>query len=393
MTYQYNRQHKELTPDTLLNSGLYMKINFDQARQIAGTIDENTGPIIGYEYIRGYEWYGEIRPNKLVNVSILGTGIDERSQPFVTYQKEGDKTSKQYTEAFWNSDMQDVEGIYVLSPQGKMILENEKNVMELSVDPESHLSKVPVEVVNKILVNNNPHYVNRYQKSVASPLSTRSVNGGRKRCKRSKKNKNTNKHRRNKKQTKRRSRGGAAPPPGYISRNERTDDDAVNHPMIVRLRNVVSDGTVNAVSQSLLRAYTDYEVVSDVYLSTSNPHDGYGYGENYFIAIEDLTQEYLQTITREDFLRLYEIIGPILNDSEGHVSQNIQRLNSDERLIAAERIRMGDVYEREIRRAKIILGDTYDLARESLFSSVGGKRKHRKVKKTRKRKRSLKRRA
>ena len=99
--------------------------------------------------------------------------------------------------------MQDVEGIYVLSPQGKMILENEKNVMELSVDPESHLSKVPVEVVNKILVNNNPHYVNRYQKSVASPLSTRSVNGGRKRCKRSKKNKNTNKRRRNKKQTKR----------------------------------------------------------------------------------------------------------------------------------------------------------------------------------------------
>ena len=51
MTYQYNRQHKELTPDTLLNSGLYMKINFDQARDLAGTIDENTRPIIGYEYL------------------------------------------------------------------------------------------------------------------------------------------------------------------------------------------------------------------------------------------------------------------------------------------------------------------------------------------------------
>lgn len=395
MTYHYNRQHKELTPDTLLNSGLYMKINFDQAREIAGAIDENTGPIIGYEYIRGYEWYGKNRPDKLVNVSILGTGIDERSQPFVTYQREGDDTPKRYSETFWNSDMQHVGGIYVLSPQGKMILENEKEVMDLSVNPKYQFSKVPVEMVNKILVNNNPHYVNKKKKPLAAPLSEISVKGGKRRSTRSKKNRKQSKRRENNKRTTRRSRGGVARPPGYISRNERTDDDAVNHPMIVRLRNVISDGTVNAVSQSLLRAYTDYEVVSDVYLSTSNPHDGYGYGENYFIAIEDLTQEYLQTITREEFLRLYGIIGPILNDSEGHVSQNIQRLNSDERLIAAERIRMGDVYEREIRRATIILGDTYDLARESFFSSVGGKRKskhkHRKVKKSRKGKQTRKR--
>ena len=206
MTYRYNRQHKELTSDTLLNSGLYMKINFDQAREIAGAIDENTGPIIGYEYIRGYEWNGKTRPDKLVNVSILGTGIDERSQPFVTYQREGDDTPKRYSETFWNSDMQHAGGIYVLSPQGKMILENEKNVMELSVDPESHLSKVPVEMVNKILVNNNPHYVNRKKKPYTAPLSEASAKGGKRRSTRSKKNRKKSKRRRNKKRKTRRSR-------------------------------------------------------------------------------------------------------------------------------------------------------------------------------------------
>ena len=206
MTYHYNRQHKELTPDTLLNSGLYMKINFDQAREIAGAIDENTGSIIGYEYIRGYEWYGKNRPDKLVNVSILGTGIDERSQPFVTYQREGDDTPKRYSETFWNSDMQHAEGIYVLSPQGKMILENEKEVMDLSVNPKYHFSKVPVEMVNKILVNNNAHYVNKKKKPLAATLSEPSAKGGKRRSTRSKKNRKKSKRRGNKKRKTRRSR-------------------------------------------------------------------------------------------------------------------------------------------------------------------------------------------
>ena len=67
---------------------------------------------------------------------------------------------------FTTDNNTDKDGIYILSPEGEARMKEENEVMKASIDSKSRMSKLPVEMLNMILSNNNPVYVNKKNKII-----------------------------------------------------------------------------------------------------------------------------------------------------------------------------------------------------------------------------------
>lgn len=173
---------KAITLDLLLNSGMFTKINFNQALALtkANAMDENSSPIEGYNYNKELKMDKYTFPSQLESIKILGSNKDNRSQHYVIYVVDKTNETKTVYSEFWNNDMDTQDGIYVLSPHGKSILEQEETVIDGYNNPKNNISKLPIEMINNILANNNPIYVNKQR--TALPLEPQSnKQGGKKR--------------------------------------------------------------------------------------------------------------------------------------------------------------------------------------------------------------------
>ena len=203
-----------------------------------------------------------------------------------------------------------------------------------------------------------------------------SVGGSIKKSKKSKKNKRT-KNKKTKK-NKRIRKGGALPP--NQRPEQRNEDDARNHPVLVQLNNTIADDTHTNITRSFLKAYLNYNILLNVYLSTPTPEEGYNYAENYFIELESRVEDYLRTIDSGQVSDFYETFSRA-TDIDNHnsaVNRHMRRLNEDPSLINERRLDRGLVYFEEIRRIRQVITDI-----NRIVSAVGGKR--RKKSKTRRR--------
>ena len=212
--------------------------------------------------------------------------------------------------------------------------------------------------------------------------------------KKSRKHKKSRKSKRSKtKKTKRIRKGGVSSP------NQRTwqrnEDDGRNHPVILQLVRTIASDTHTNITRSFLRAYINYDILLNVYLSTPTPEEGYNYAQNYFIALEIMYTDYLRTIVDTDEVRdFYETFSPAidLDNPNSAVNRHMRRLNEDRVLIDEGRNNRGLAYYEEIRRLREVITSINENNR--LVSDVGGKRskksktrrrvKKRKNKKTRK---------
>jgi len=191
-----SKSNKQITSDILLNSGVYMKVDFKQMLKKIETIDENTPYIEGYKYTPSYSWNNIIVPDNIQNIRIVGSRKDNRSITQIKYiTNNGEEV--EVDEIFWSNDIKDKDGVYVLSPEGEARMKEENEVMNASIDSKSRMSKLPVEMVNMILSNNNPVYVNKKRK----PLTNISKKGGKYYKKSTRRNKNK-KNKKSKKNTK-----------------------------------------------------------------------------------------------------------------------------------------------------------------------------------------------
>ena len=208
--------------------------------------------------------------------------------------------------------------------------------------------------------------------------------------KKSRKHKKSRKSKRSKtKKTKRIRKGGVSSP--HQSVQQRNEDDAINHPIIVNLDRSIENDTHTKITHNFLRAYVNYNILLNVYMSTPTPEEGYNYAANYFIALEDRVQDYLRTVDTDKVRDFYETFSHAidLDNPNSAVNRNMRRLNQDRLLINERRSDRGLAYFEEIRRLRQIITEI-----NRIVSAVGGKRskksktrrrvKKRKNKKTRK---------
>ena len=99
---------KAITLDLLLNSGMFTKINFNQALALtnANAMDENSSPIEGYNYNKELKMDKYTFPSQLESIKILGSNKDNRSQPYVIYVVVKTNETKTVYSEFWNNDME-----------------------------------------------------------------------------------------------------------------------------------------------------------------------------------------------------------------------------------------------------------------------------------------------
>lgn len=153
------------TSDILLNSGIYMKVDFKQMLKKIETIDKNTPYIEGYTCIPSYYWNNIIVSDTVQNIKIVGSRKDSRSIILIKYiTNTGEEV--EVDKMFWSNNNTDKDGIYILSPEGEARMKEENEVMKASIDSKSRMSKLPVEMLNMILSNNNPVYVNKKNKII-----------------------------------------------------------------------------------------------------------------------------------------------------------------------------------------------------------------------------------
>lgn len=204
-----------------------------------------------------------------------------------------------------------------------------------------------------------------------------SVGGSIKKSKKSKKNKRT-KNKKTKKNKKIRKGGVPPPPPNQLTR-QRNENDARNHPVLVQLNNTIANDTHTNITLSFLKAYINYDIILNVYLSTPTAEEGYNYAENYFIELESRVQDYLGTIDPHQVSDFYETFtrATNLNNHNSAVNRHMRRLNDDPSLINEGRDDRGLVYFEEICRIRQVITEINSRV------NVGGRR--RKKSKTRRR--------
>ena len=209
-------------------------------------------------------------------------------------------------------------------------------------------------------------------------MNNNSVGGSIKKSKKSKKNKRT-KNKKTKKNKKIR-KGGVAPPPNQRTW-QRNEDDARNHPVLVQLDSTIANNDTHTnITRSFLRAYVNYDILLNVYLSTPTPEEGYNYAENYFIELESRVQDYLRTIDNDKVREFYETFYHAidLDNPNSAVNRHMRTLNEERDLIDERRFDRGLAYYEEIRRLRQVITEI-----NRIVSAVGGRR--RKKSKTRRR--------
>jgi hypothetical protein len=207
-------------------------------------------------------------------------------------------------------------------------------------------------------------------------MNNNSVGGSIKKSKKSKKNKRT----KNKKTKKnKRIRKGGVPPPSQRTW-QRNEDDAKNHPVLVQINNTIADDTHTNITLSFLRAYVNYDILLNVYLSTPTPEEGYNYAANYFSELESRVQNYLRTIDNDKVLEFYETFYHAidLDNPNSAANRQMRRLNEDRFLVDEGRTNRGLAYYEEISRLRQVITEI-----NRIVSAVGGRR--RKKSKTRRR--------
>ena len=202
--------------------------------------------------------------------------------------------------------------------------------------------------------------------------------------------KKSRKSRRSKTKKTKRIRKGGVPPPNQRTW-QRNEDDARNHPVLVQLDSTIASDTHTNITRSFLKAYINYNILLNVYLSTPTPEEGYNYAANYFIELESRVEDYLRTIESDKVRDFYETLSRAidLDNPNSAANRNMRRLNEDRFLIDERRVDRGLAYFEEIRRLRQVITDI-----NRIVSDVGGKRskksktrrrvKKRKNKKTRK---------
>lgn len=185
--------------------------------------------------------------------------------------------------------------------------------------------------------------------------------GGKKKSRKSKRSKT--------KKTKKIRKGGVSSP--HQSVQQRNEDDAINHPIIVNLDRSIENDTHTKITRNFLKAYVNYSILLNVYMSTPTPEEGYNYAANYFIALEDRVEDYLRTIdtfqVRDFYETFYRAID--LDNPNSAVNRNMRRLNQDRILINEGRADRGLAYFEEIRRLRQIITEI-----NRMVNAVGGKR-------------------
>ena len=193
------------------------------------------------------------------------------------------------------------------------------------------------------------------------------------------------KHAKKSRKTKRIKKGGVPPPTQRTW--QRNEDNARNHPVLVELDSTIANDTHTNITRSFLKAYVNYDILLNVYLSTPTPEEGYNYAANYFIELESRVEDYLRTIESDKVRDFYETLSPAidLDNPNSAANRNIRRLNEERFLIDERRVDRGLVYSEEIRRLQQIINDI-----NRIVSAVGGKRSKKSKTRRRVKKRSNK---
>jgi hypothetical protein len=171
---------KQMTSDFLLNSGYYIKVNFQQMLAQLGNIDENTPHIEGFKYTPSYRLNNKNTIEIIRPVKIIGTYIPRTSPVIVYIDDRGEKN--EWEEELWSNNPKSKDGIYILSPELQKRWSEEDAVMRGAIDKKSSLSKLPTDMINTILSKNNNLYVKQQYNPYAPqqpnrrPLETLSIN-------------------------------------------------------------------------------------------------------------------------------------------------------------------------------------------------------------------------
>ena len=186
-----------MTSDFLLNSGYYVKVDFQQLVNQINKMDENTPHIEGYKYTPSYNFSNVSSPEIVRPVKILETQSQNRNNPVIVYVD--DRGKKFETEEdLWSNNPESKDGIYILSPEIQNRWKEEEVIFDQATNKRSLISKLPNDTINKILSKNNPLYV-RQKQSTRSPLKLISNNKNKQGGKKYKKSHRRRKSRKNRK--------------------------------------------------------------------------------------------------------------------------------------------------------------------------------------------------
>ena len=148
-----------MTPDFLLSSGYYVKVDFRQTTDQINRMGQNTPHIDGYKYTPSVKLTNTATPEILRSVKIIGMH-SYRNNPVIIYLTDkGDRFEVE--EDLWSNDPNSKDGIYILSPELQERWKEEEIIMKCAIDKASTLSKLPNDMINTILSQNNKLYVTK----------------------------------------------------------------------------------------------------------------------------------------------------------------------------------------------------------------------------------------
>ena len=210
-----NKIPHPMTSNFLLNSGYYTKVNFQQMMTQLNNIDENTPYITGFKYMPSFHVNNKDIPEVIRPIKITGTHSYRNNPVIIYFNDKGERSEVE--EALWSNDAKSKDGIYILSPELRKRRYEESLIMKGAIDKKSSLSKLPTDMINTILSNNNKLYVKKQlnpyiekKQSDRKPLGTLNENivrqGGKKskklrRKRKTKKNRRIKKTKRNRRRT------------------------------------------------------------------------------------------------------------------------------------------------------------------------------------------------
>ena len=125
----------------------------------------------------------------------------------------------------------------------------------------------------------------------------------------------------------------------------------------MNLDNTIENDTHTKITHNFLKAYINYDILLNVYLSTPTPEEGYNYAANYFIELESRVEDYLRTINSDQVSDFYETFSPAINldNPNSAANRQMRRLNEDRILIDEGRADRGLAYFEEIRRLRQVI--------------------------------------
>jgi hypothetical protein len=203
-----------MTSSFLLTSGYYTKVNFQQMMTQLDNIDENTPYITGFKYMPSFRVNNKDILEVIRPIKITGTHSYRNNPVIIYFNDKGERF--EYEEDLWSNDAKSKDGIYILSPELQKRWQEESLIMKGAIDNKSSLSKLPNDMINTILSQNNKLYVNKQKnpyikqkqkdRKPLGTLDTNTVSRGGKKSKKLRQKRKTKKNRRIKKTKKHRRR-------------------------------------------------------------------------------------------------------------------------------------------------------------------------------------------